>query len=446
MSQDKPNIILITADQLRHDAIGCADGLPVRTPHIDALAARGTRFTDAITPCPLCVPARASIMTGQPSYEHGVYYNDQPWPRQTQTLPRALAEMGYDTAVLGKTHFMLPIEQTGFDRHLPPPEGSEAHKNMRTPPGENPNVWAHRTRPLAATLENYGSVALTDLMLAELDRREQRPFFYWLSYREPHSPCVPPEPYASMYDPDDVPRPIDEHGQPDHYSAPVRRWFDAWQALTADQRHRFRCNYLGEVTLLDEQIGRVLDYVRDAGLADNTLIVFSADHGDYLGDHGMLQKGFFHEPSVNVPLIFAGPNVPVGEVTNAPANLIDLMPTILDYCGRPTSTSAEARSLMSVFDGDASRDRIQLSETGIHGQGVMLRSGRRKYNLYVDSGELEYFDLDSDPDELRNHRGSIVRSDLPEPVAKKLDSVLAATEAYRGRTYHFNGKDRPMFT
>lgn len=251
-----------------------------------------------------------------------------------------------------------------------------------------------------------------------------------------------------MYSPEDVPKPVYDPAEVERFPAPVRRWYESWQAVPAEQKHRFRCQYLGDVTLLDEQIGRVLSQLTEYGWDANTLIIFSSDHGDYLGDHGMLQKGFFHECSARVPLIFKGSGIPSGRVVNAPVTLAELKSTVLDYANL-IEPECNPDSFMSAFCSEGSkldRHRMAVSETGIHGQGMMVRLLNQKYCYYPQTEQLEWYDLTDDPYELNNRGVGKTLADLPEVVVSKFREVLKMSERHVSKQYKFACKWRAMFT
>jgi arylsulfatase A-like enzyme len=214
--------------------------------------------------------------------------------------------------------------------------------------------------------------------------------------------------------------------------------------------------------VVDEQIGRVLNMVERLNLTENTLIIVSSDHGDYLGDHHMQQKAFFHDVSSKVPLIFCGPGVKPGHVAKENVSLVDLFPTLLDYCDfLPPSRrdeqdrlisdhpllNPEARSFLPALQGgDLSQERIILSETGIYGQGMMAKVGSHKYNYYPQTNEFDFFDLNSDPDELNNLGRTLTFESLPPAVREAFDRILKFTRPMQAKNYSFDGKIFPMFT
>jgi arylsulfatase A-like enzyme len=287
-------------------------------------------------------------------------------------------------------------------------------------------------------------------------------FFMWLSYLSPHVPCDPPEPYFSMYDRKKLTPFVRNKKELENFSAPLKRSRDEWRPMDDEWMYKLRAQYMGDVTLVDHQIKRVLDILDDLHLRDNTLIVFTADHGDYLGDHWLQQKGFFHEPSVRVPLIFNGPGVSAGQISKGPATLLDLYPTILDYedLWMPTLRDSKGSliyqnaeempglSLLPVLEGaqQADMDRVVISESAIYGQHLMIRYRNMKYNHYFNTNEWDVFDLDTDPGELRNMRNEMRLADLPAPMQAAFADISSRMERWKDGSYFFNGKLRPMFT
>ena len=478
------NILLITADQFRHDALGSAGVFPVPTPHLDALAAGGTAFDAAYCASPLCVPSRASIMTGRMPCEHGVYYNDQSWPEAMPTLPRRLADNGYYTACIGKRHFNPPRRHGGFHRVW-----SGEDVTLPRPPHPSATVmqWgdyadqAYVGEPTHLPPELYSTTLLANHACAELRRlaatRRMRagggePVFLWLSFIQPHTPCVPPDPWFSLVDADAVPPPVrDDPRELDALPEPVRRWFDFWQRIGPEHARRFRAQYLGDVALVDHEVGRVLRTLDELGLRDDTLIVFTSDHGDYLGDHGLQQKGFFHEASARVPLVFYGPRVAAGRRVATPVSLIDLYPTLLDHAGLwlprhrdvrgrrvyPGAEDVGGASLLAamrpmadegdeVVRGELEPDRVVTVESAIHGRHVMARQRHLKACRYENSGETQLFDLTTNPDEWADASLADVTRDLPTPLAGAINEVLRAQEPHAASSYYFKGRFRPMFT
>ncbi len=476
----KQNILLITADQFRYDAFGHRGVFPVRTPHLDALAAGGTVFDQAYTPYPMCVPARASIMTGLHCFRHGVYYNDQGWPDRLQTLPGVLAANGYYTIEVGKTHFIPRRRHGGFHKMILPEDLHTATVNKYGRPKTSlpsetrwddmivrhvGRTWNGRIAP-----EDYEPIYFATRAIQELEklviRREcigdaDEPFFMWLSMLQPHSPCAPPPPYGSMYRPEDIPPPVKSEEEKSHFAAPLRGFAEGWKALTPEMIASFRARYLGSVSLVDEQVGRVIAALSQLGLRENTMVIFTTDHGEYFGDHHQMQKAFFHDASSRVPLIFNGPGVAAGAKLSGEASLCDLKPTVLDLCGLVSPSIPDARGA-SLYESIVSEDtlsllpalrgsempegRVNISESGIYGQGIMAKRGSEKFNFYPQTMEFDHFDLAADPDELHNLGRDVRLDTLPDWARENFEKVLTHTRPLNQRSYFFNGKVRPMFT
>jgi arylsulfatase A-like enzyme len=467
------NILFITMDQIRYDALGFLGVFPVKTPNLDALAARGTVYENTYCSSPLCVPSRASIMTGKYPCDLNVYYNDQAWDESLPTLPGELSKNGYFSVGVGKMHFRPSRKYFGFDKrcadnytdyllHLE--RHGIAHDQAQNEFEEERGL-DYSTRPSSIPLEHYRPVYTTDRAIHELDliasRREckpggNEPFFMWYSFLLPHTPCMSPEPYFSMYSPEDMPAPVRDEKELDSFAPPVQRWRDFWRFIDDERIAKLRAQYMGCITLVDEQIGRVIDHLKKLELYDNTLIVFTSDHGDYLGDHFMQQKGFFHDCSSKVPLIIAGPDVPVNKRISGNASLIDLMPTLLSYCGLEYRHYDDASRTSILLDAestdgvnlleDIDPERVVVSESGIHGLSIMLRHRDIKIVYYDQTQQFDRFDLAVDPNELDNTGAGLTMENLPEPFAAELRSVLGRLAPYREKSYFFKSKIRPMFT
>lgn len=477
------NILFITADQLRYDALGFQNVFPVRTPTIDRLADEGTVFDQAYCANPLCVPARASIMTGQPCCEHGVYYNDGSWDPNLPTIPGVFSDNGYATVAVGKMHFRPDGVHRGFDKraarnyarylqrheleeHQPPAGDGSPHA---------PNLikWEYDLDHAAVPKEHYRTRYIADCAIHELDllhkRREcgpegDEPFFMWLSFIQPHTPCDPPPPYDRMYDPDDLPAPVRSEEEAERFPQAVAHFRSHWDQLDDETIRRLRARYLGNVTMIDDEIARVLGHLENLGIRDNTLIVFSADHGDHLGDHGLQQKSFFYDAAARIPLIFQGPGIPAGRRIDANVSHLDLTPTLLHYAklartqqfdpdGQPIYPDADfgdAVDLTPAFaDNEAdglNPQRPVFCESGVHGLHIMVKLGDQKYNYYPDTQEIEHYDLTADPNELNNLGGDLVFENLPPAVKKFFERVLTRAERYRNRYYLAARKLHRMFT
>ena len=473
----RKNILFITCDQFRADALGLLKAFPVHTPNLDKLAETGCRFENTYCSNPLCVPSRASIMTGQYSFEHGVYYGDRGWSRNTATMPGLLSAEGYFSIKLGKTHFQPRRRYGGFDKLIG--DFDLEHRYRKEEAESDKPGWAgviqrqYNEKKAPTDYDSYEPVVHTELAMRELDkivaRREcvgidsTEPFFMWLSHLQPHTPCNPPEPYRSMYPPETMRDAIKNEEEIEQCAPMLKRGMSYWSGIDEDLRRSFMSRYLGSISLLDKLTGDLIDYLGKLDLLQNTLIIFSSDHGEYLGDHHKQQKGFFHDCSSRVPLIINGPGIASGRRITENVSLVDLLPTTLDYAGllQPDRRDGEGKpiydqqlpphgkSLLPWMNPEEKppapkEERVIISETGIYGQGVMLKQGHTKINYYPQSGAWDHFDLLNDPNELKNLGGN-KRPPLTPAMEQALNQVLAATKKMAGGYYYFE-KTRPMFS
>ncbi|WP_417522469.1 sulfatase [Marinovum sp.] len=414
----RPNILFLLPDQLRHDFLGCYGAGFLRTPAIDALAAKGTRWETAISPSPICVPARASMLTGQHAHATGILHN-MCWLRPDRhqmgirTWPEILAASGYHTAAIGKMHFYPWDLSEGFQhrvigedkRHIHVRDDyhhalvSEGHAKLhgKEMPGYYETKGAS-TNPLPDHLQPDRWVAHRAADHLRSLKTDQ-PFAMMVGFPGPHCPYDPPAEDLSRVDPAVLPEALPRTGESEtHLPALVagykRDWADLdYSSLTKAQIRAIRHHYAVSVERLDEDVALLVETLRETGKLDNTIIVFASDHGDYLGDFGLMGKGFFHEPSIRVPLIVADFRAPEARVETAPASLLDVFPSFLEWANLAPAPQSQGRSLN---DPDAGR-----SFAGATSSGFMLRDARWKLVRYG-NGVQALFDLESDPGEQEN--------------------------------------------
>ncbi len=418
-----PHIVLITTDQQRGDCTGI-DGHPIlETPHLDQLANEGVYFPKAYSPCPVCVPARMVMMTGQSPYRTGYFSNSSQSLAEMETLPRILGRLGYQTQLIGKAHFSPQRARLGFDNTIINEsgryrEGDDFHRwLMKTPyAGQeratsigNNDVFARRSVvPETHHVNTWTANECVDF----LDRRDPTcPFFLWMSFSRPHSQYDPPAPYDAWYDLADVPPPVQAPGDdflpPGLGEMPGR--YD-WDRMSAKQVAKARQHYLGQITHIDHQIGRFFAALRWKGLWDNTLVLFTSDHGDMMGDYGLFFKGHFFEGSGRVPMILRPPGswegaIPAQRYTH-PVSLVDVLPTLVSAAGE-VPDHVEGISLLPALRGeDPIGNRIFHGEIGgEEARHHCLTDGRFKY-MWFRLGGVEYlFDLEKDPQEVNNLAG-----------------------------------------
>jgi len=420
---ERPNILMIMADQLRGDWLRCAGQPVVQTPHLDQLADEGVLFTHAYSECPVCIPARYTLMTGLHPETIGLRCNQNVPMPILETLPYMLGRAGYQTQAVGKLHFTPQRACYGFDNTIVCEEGrlrggDDYHRWLQGTPyaGQermhglgNNMVYARRS----LVPESYHVTTWTVSQSLEfLDRRDPtRPFFLFTSFTKPHSPYDPPAPYDTLYTPDDMPDPhaADLGSEALPPSLRILPQVYGWDRLSSQEIKRIRTYYMGTITHIDAQIGRLIGGLYWRGLLENTLIIFLADHGDMLGDHGLFFKTTFYEGSMRVPLIMSLPrrwgDRAVGRVVDVPVGLADLLPTILEFAGIQDVRPRDGRSLLGFLRGEEPfAHRLHHSVYGRNERDVRhcLTDGKKKYIWNRWGGVEELYDLTKDPEERWN--------------------------------------------
>jgi len=432
-----PNIVFIITDQQRLDTIGALGAGHAETPNLDRLVRCGTSFEAMYVTAPSCAPSRASLFSGTWPHVNGVFRNNEPW---TYSWVGLLAERGYRTVSIGKMH-TVPLEgafgyherhavenkdrdtattpffidahdKAFFARGLPKP----SRVGQSAEPGFDGKLGAWTWQPPDAL---HPDIFVGNLAAWWIDRYPgEEPFFLQVGFPGPHPPYDPTARHLARLEgramppaiPSDIeaqPRALRELQQ-SHLSSP----HDGIRHLaqpTAEQIERQRRHYHANVSLIDEQVGHILDALRDRGVLDDTVIIFTSDHGDMLTDHGHSQKWTMYESAVRVPAILSWPgHLPEGRRSDALVSLFDLGPTILELAGIRPPAWMQARSLIPVARGeDAGRARVfaEHADDGLlRGTRMMtmLREGRYKLVHFVDDDFGQLFDLEADPDERVN--------------------------------------------
>ncbi|MEQ7006694.1 sulfatase-like hydrolase/transferase [Actinopolymorpha sp. B17G11] len=442
--RDRPHILLITTDQQRFDTVGPRSPDFLRTPHLDQLGREGVRFDRAYAECPICVPSRVSIMTGRSVLSHGMAGNGSTSEVMGRdgTLPSVLRDLGYSTAAIGKMHFTPERARHGFDEMLLPAdyyrwmsESGTPVQPMRHGLGQNELYPGMATVPEALTLTTW----IADQCVRYVrDRRDPTtPFFLWASFTKPHPPLDPPEPYASMYRDAPVPDPVygDWSGDDAAPEAFLRqRQRHSYDLVPPSVIRAAREAYYGLITHVDYAIGRIFAGLQDVGLLDDTFVVFTSDHGEFLGDHHAGNKVMFHEPSAHVPFLVRPPKRDGhglhGTTSDALVTHADVLPTLVAAAGGVPSPDLDGHDLLAtVRGGTPVRQYVcGLAADGRSGAGaapapvyLAVTDGRWKYIWYPEGAQEQLFDLDTDPDELVDRSG---RPDTEE-VRRALSTALA---------------------
>ncbi len=436
------NILFIFSDEHDPRYMGCSGHPFVRTPNFDRLAARGTRFTNAYTPCPVCVPARASLATGRYVHEIGYWDNAIGYDGRVPSWGHRLQAEGMRVESIGKLHYRNETDPTGFDRQYEPMhilDGiGQLWGSVRDPLPEKAGRSAlyDKVGPGTSNYNRYDR-RIADLAEAWLEERASapatKPWLLFVGFVAPHMPLVVPQAYLDLYPLDriELPKLLPRDGYRRHPW--VERMASHWDhdaTLGSDDRRRLAIAcYFGLITYLDEQVGRLLDVLERTGLATTTRVIYSTDHGDNLGSRGLWNKDVLYRESTGVPLIMAGPGLPQGHLCRTNVNLADLYPTFLDAVDLPLTAGERAlpgRSLFQIAAEPDDPDRVGFSEyhaVGAVTGAFMLTRGRYKYHYYV-GFPPELFDLEADPEETHNLADDPVFKDVLVRLEADLRKML----------------------
>lgn len=453
----RPNVLVIQADQFRWDCLGAAGHPDIDTPHLDRMADDGVLYTDAFCPLPVCTPSRYSLLTGLYVRQHGGWTNHCTLQPALDTFPKALRRAGYRTAAVGKMHFTPTYLDVGYDhmalaeQHGPGRYDDDYHRELRAA-GLTPVVdlldQEEHLRPLAAESywQSYGT-GRSDLpeewhsttWIAERALRElagwsqEGGHLLHVSFVKPHHPFDPPAPWDHRYDPDALtPLPGWTAAVPPD-DIPHQHAYFSYDSLTEPVLRRVMAHYYATITHLDHHVGRLLTLLRQRGLYDDTLVVFTSDHGEYLGFHHLLLKsGPMYDPLVKVPLVVKFPaghaaGGRCGERDDALVSLVDLAPTLLAACGVAPRTPLPGLDLGDVDRGERhcvvaeSRRPDATAPGGGETAEVMARTRRHKLLRYQDPSRDALFDLVDDPYETTNR--------IADPGCAEVVAELAAVLA-----------------
>src|SRR5215216_3768836 len=411
-----PNILFIVADQLSAPFLPAYGHRLVKTPHIDALASRGIVFENAYSPSPLCAPARAALMSGLLPSNSGVYDNAAEFASAIPTFAHYLRLQGYRTCLSGKMHFVGPDQLHGFEQRLTTdiyPADLDCTPDWRLPATER-LPWYHTMESVltpgvcAASMQmDYDDEVAHQAVrkLHDLARGDDvQPFFLCVSFTSPHDPWELRPEYWDRYDPAAIELPAVgpiPREEADPHSLRLRDMSGIDDvALTDEQVRRARHGYYAAISYVDERIGDVLGALAESGLAEDTVVLFTADHGEMLGERGLWYKMAFFEPSVRVPLIVSAPARFAPRRVPEPVSQLDVVPTLLDLCGLAFDGRSLAPALAGAPLGVADVVAEYLAE-GVTSPAVMLLRGRHKY-IWCCGDPEQLYDVEADPHELVN--------------------------------------------
>ncbi len=464
---ERPNVLLIMTDQQRGDCLGLENHPVLSTPNMDNIGSRGVRFRRFYSECPSCIAARRSLLSGQTPQRHGMvgYKEGQEW-NPAATLPGVLRDAGYQTVLFGRSMHQYPLRKRfGYEwmetaDHRNPDAGYGKWLRDKAPEdcggwfgaGVMHNDFTVHPWPLSEHL-HMTNWTVTQALSFLSQRDPTAPFFMTVSFIAPHPPLQPPSFYFERYLRTGVPDPVigdwakapetlTERGGSDRV-APVQLRLEGEQLLST------RAAYYGLINHVDDQLRRLLNPVM--GLPSmpggrNTIIVFTSDHGEMLGDHYLWRKGFAYEPAARIPCLVHAPMFPAlqaGTVVDQPAGLADLMPTLLDMLDLEIPASVDGRSLWPLMCGrkvPTGRDCIHIEHAGYH---QALTDGRIKYVWQPRDGVEQLFDLEADPAECRDlarcpeHHATLTawRERLVERLAERLEGFVENGNLIAGRPY-----------
>ena len=455
------NFLFILSDQHSYDALGCYGHPIVQTPHLDRLAQRGTRFTNAYTPCPICVPARAALATGRYVHQIGYWDNAHPYEGAMPSWHHRLRDQGFHVDSIGKLHFRRDDDDLGFTECIEPLNVVDGVGDILSCLRENPPLRAKRSGILDAgpgdsTYLQYDQRNATNgVRWLHQHAADGQPWALFLSFVCPHPPYIAPPELYDRYPLDQIPMPPQWRTAdwPDHPAmAYFRRFFGFDPQFAEREIRRMNAAYYGACTWLDQQIGRVLSALDALNLTDSTRIIYSSDHGEHRGSRGIYGKFTMYDESVGVPFLAAGPDVPQGKVVNTPVSLLDIFPTALECVGAQAADADADLPGESIWQLANAPDRARFVFSEYHAVAAqsgyyMLTDGRHKYVYYVNAAP-QLFDLQADPHELHDLAASPEHVDTRARFDAELRKLLdpEATDARAKADQHakverFGGED-----
>lgn len=505
----KLNVLLITSDQQHWNTLGQLNP-EVQTPALDKLAEQGTTFTRAYCPNPTCTPTRGTLITGKYPSQHGAYSLGTKVPETEPTVGDIFRKNGYRTALVGKAHFQplrgtddfptiesYPLLQDlefwqqfdepfyGFDQvELARNHTDEAHVGQhyalwmeekgldnwrdyfRSPTGNNDTQ--HRKWEIPEQYHyNTWIAERTNSLISEFNDNDQ-PFLMWASFFDPHPDYLVPEPWDTMYNPNKLTVPAVVAGEhdnnPPHFQMTQQENpdFSVYQEPNGSACHGFHSHlhdrdelakdiacYYGMVSCMDKYIGQIIDHLDALGLAENTLVVFTSDHGHYFGHHGLIAKGSFHyDDGIRVPMIARLPEkIPAGTQSHTLQSLVDYAPTFLEYCGFDIPADMTGVSQLDIWQGDETHAREHVIVENRHQPTTINMKTyigtRYKITAYYGRDYGEIFDLQHDPDELNNlWADEALRTDLME---KFLRAEMLKEETLTDTSKHLPNKSALMY-
>ncbi len=442
-TSENPNILFIMSDQHNARALGCYGNPDVETPNLDRLAASGVRFDKAFCQTPQSCPSRMSILTGRYAHSHGLRSNGVLEPEEETTIAEVLRDSGYATGGVGKMHLFSPWSELGFDHEVDMIQYLQFMKGEGLPNYLASGDWLPLkiSGPVGvshADNDHHRAGFWAAETIKFLRANKDKPFCAWCSFYGPHTPIVPSLPWAEMYDPHKLALPGNFDCRPPKPSWRLRASQSQFRRMDEAAHRHTLAYYYGLISQIDFNIGRVLHELDALGLAEKTIVIYTADHGEMASEFSTWTKGTgCFDATVRVPLILSLPGVlPKGKVVHDLVGLIDLMPTFLELTGHPIPKNVHGRSLLPLIRGHAANWRdVVFSEAGYpgrgHGTNVMARTQTHKYVRHTKKRDQlfqELFDLEHDPWECVNQIENPKYADALADLKQRIDHWNASTE------------------
>lgn len=419
----KKNILILFPDQLRADFLSCYGADFINTPNIDRLAKEGILYKRAVSPSPLCVPARASLLTGLNAIKNGVLDNNH-WLRKNHvecgvyTWPQKLVEAGYHTEAIGKMHFYPWDEMEGFSHRII----AEDKRHIKIDDDYNEYLKRYDLRKYHGNehegyIENRGAIVSKIPEEHQVDRwvsnetckfinnyNMDKPFALMVGFPGPHCPYDPSDESKDMYFEKNMPESIPTTEESNSFrdeciSANKKKWNGVdYTEFNEGHKKKIRAHYCALVKRIDEHVGKIIDVLKEKGIYEDTIIIISADHGDFLGDYSLIGKKYFYESSIRVPLIVRHPKYLNGSDVEKTVSLTDLNKTILKF-GNVNYTNVIDSAVLEEFEDKKHNFRDYVF--GAINAGFMVTDSKWKYCLY-ENGQVMLFDMENDPMEQKN--------------------------------------------
>ena len=425
-SGDKPNILIIHTDQQNAGTLSIYGQKLIETPHIDSIGRDGAVLTRFFTNSAVCTPSRGCFLTGRYPHAHGAYKNNIPMNRDEITFARVCGDHGYDTGYAGKWHldgtpkpgWMEPERSMGFAdcRYM----YNRGHwKKIEEIPGQRPKAYPYKVMGDAKT---YTTDWLAAKTLEFIETPREKPFCFMVSIPDPHTPYKARPPYDTMLDPAEMLVPENIH------DANVPEWAGKKRVNPGTVR-KSKAFYLGSVKCIDDAVGRILEGLKARGILDDTVVVFTTDHGDYMGEHGLMAKNNLYETAYRIPFLIRWPKkIPAGLHVDRIVSTVDFMPTLLSLIGLPVPDRVQGRDASGLLRGE---DISWTDEAHIH-HSSLKRAGifTPEYELaYVEGGTPILFDRKKDPDQLHNLHGKAGHHEITRKLFARIRAHNDAVKA-----------------